>query len=78
MRRLTWWTRTQKKKLERVIKKKIRSYIKEKGLLDSINVVMDPPFTEKIMVYLNTKKLKPLPIDSNDGTNDLVNHVQTC
>lgn len=53
------------------------SYIKEKGLLNSANVVIKLPFIEEIMVYPNTSKLKPLPIDPYNRTKDLVDYVQT-
>lgn len=51
--------------------------MREKGLLDSTDMVMDPLFTKAIMVYPNTGKLKPLPKDSYDGTKDPIDHVQT-
>lgn len=37
------------KKLERITKRKIRSCIKEKGLMDSTDVVMELLFTEEII-----------------------------
>lgn len=46
------------KKLERIIDRKIKSCMKEKGLLNSSNVVMESPFTEEIMAYSSIGKLK--------------------
>lgn len=57
------------------MEKKIRSCIKEKGLLDSTKVIMGPPFTEEIIAYLNTTKLKPLLIDPYNKTKDHVDLV---
>lgn len=59
------------------MEKKIRSRMREKGLLDLTNVVIDPPFTKKVMEYPNSSKTEPPPIDLYDGTKDLVDHVQT-
>lgn len=42
------------KKLEKIIKKKIKSCIREKGPMDSIDVVIELIFTKKIMVYPNS------------------------
>lgn len=50
------------KKLEKIMKK-IRSCMREKSLLDSIDVIIDISFTEEIIACPNTNKLKPLPID---------------
>lgn len=51
------------KKLKNIMKKKIKSCMREKGLLDSTDVIMDPLFTKEIMAYPNTGKFKPLSID---------------
>lgn len=59
------------KRLEKIIEKKIRSCMKKKGLMDSTNVVIDPPLTKKTMAYPNINKLKPPPIDLHDRTKDL-------
>lgn len=65
------------KRMEEIIKKKIRKVMKKKGLLDLIDAVIEPPFTKKILEYPNLKKLKPSVIDPYNGTKDLINHVET-
>lgn len=40
----------------------------EKGLLDSVDVVMHPLFTKEIIAFSNTSKLEPLPIEINWST----------
>lgn len=62
--------KTGKNKLEKIVKKKMRSCMREKGLLDLTDAAIDPSFTREILVYPNIKKLKPLPIDPYDGTRD--------
>lgn len=59
------------------MEKKIKSYIREKGLLDSTNVIIGLPFIKEVMEYPNSDKLKPLHIGPCNGNKDLVNHVQT-
>lgn len=63
------------KKLKKIMDRDIKSYMKEKDLLDSANIVMEPLFIEKIMAYPNIGKLKPPLIDPYDRTKDLVDHV---
>lgn len=58
------------------MEKKIRSCIREKGLLDLMDVVIDPLFIKEIIAYPNIGKLKPPPIDPYDGTKDHIDHVQ--
>lgn len=41
------------------MKKKIHSYMREKGLLDPMDVMIDCPFTKEILDYPNIKKHKP-------------------
>lgn len=45
--------------------RKIKSCVKERGLLDSTDMVMEPPFTDVIVAYPNNRKLKPLTININ-------------
>lgn len=56
------------KKLERIMKKKIKSCMRERGLLDPTDVVIDFPLTKEVMAYLNSGKLSPPPIDPCDRT----------
>lgn len=63
------------KKLQQIIENKIKSCMRENGLLDPMVVIIDLPFTKKVMEYLNSGKLKRLPIDSYDDAKDLINHV---
>lgn len=58
------------------MKKKLHSCIREMGLLDRTNVVINLSFTKGIIEYPNKEKLKPLPIDPYNGTKDPINHVQ--
>lgn len=59
------------------MEKKIRNYIREKGLLDLMDVVINPPFTKEIMIYSNSEKLKPPSIDPYNGTKDPINYIHT-
>lgn len=60
------------------MEKKIHTFVIEKGLLDPIDVVIDPLFTKKVMEFPNIRKLKPLPpIDLYDDIKDLRGHIQT-
>lgn len=53
---------------------KDKKYMRKKGLLDPTDVVIDPPFTKRIMAYPNSSKLKSLPIDPYDGTKESIDH----
>lgn len=64
-----------KKKLEKIMEKKTMSYLRERGILAFMNVVIDLPFTKEIMMYPNTSKLKPPPINLYDSTKDYMDHV---
>lgn len=61
--------------MENIIEKKIKCYIREKGLLDSMDVIIDPSSTEKIIAYPNTNKLKSPLIDLYDGIKDFMDNV---
>lgn len=50
--------------------------MKERGLLDSAHVVMEPPFIKEIIEYPNASKLKPSSIDPYDGNKDPIKHMQ--
>lgn len=45
--------------------------------MDSFDIVMEPLFTEEIMSYLNSRKLKPSPINPYNRTKDPVDHIWT-
>lgn len=51
--------------------------MRKKGLLDSTNIIINPPFTNEVITYPNSGKLEPLPINSYDGTKDPTDHIQT-
>lgn len=51
--------------------------MREKGLLDPTNVVIDPSFIKEVMEYPNSEKLKPPPIDPYHRTKDPIDHIQT-
>lgn len=57
------------------MERKIQSCIKERGLVDSSNVIMEPPFFKEIMTYPNSRKLKPLSIDPYDRTKGPVDYM---
>lgn len=48
-KRINLKDRNWERKLGKIIKKKIKSCMKEKGLLDSTDAAIDPPFTKEIM-----------------------------
>lgn len=56
--------------------KKIYNAIREKGLLDQANVVIDSYLTIQALEYFNNGKLKPLAIDPYDDSKDPIDHVQ--
>lgn len=49
--------------------------MREKGLLNPADIIVDSLFTKEVMVYPNSGKLKPLPINPYDGTKDPLDHV---
>lgn len=59
------------------MERKIKSCMKEKGLMDSTDIVMEPLFTDEIMAYPNSRKLKPPSIDLCHRTKDPVDNIQT-
>lgn len=63
------------KGMKEIKEKKIRKAIKEKVLFDPNDMVIELPFTKKILKYPNSKKLKPPAIDPCNGTKDFINHV---
>lgn len=63
-------------KLENIMDRKIRSSMRERGLLDSADMVMKSPSTKEIMAYPNIDKLKPPPINPYDGTKDPMDYMQ--
>lgn len=50
--------------------------MKERGMLDFADMVMELPLTEEIVEYPNAGKLKPPPINPYDETKDPVDHMQ--
>lgn len=65
------------KRMEKIMEKKIKKVMKEKRLQDPIDLMIKPPFTKKILEYMNSEKLKPPAINLYNGTNDLNDHIQT-
>lgn len=57
------------------MEKKIKNYMRRKGLLDPTNVVINPHFTKEIMKYPKSEKLKPPPINPYDGTKDPIDYI---
>lgn len=53
------------------------SCIREKGLLDPMDIVIEPPFINEVMEQPKNDKLKPPLINPYDGTKDLEDYVQT-
>lgn len=68
--------KTKEKKTKVDNKEEIRSYIKEKGLLDLTDMVINPLFTKEVMAYPNSGKPKPPFINSYDRTIDFIDHIQ--
>lgn len=51
--------------------------MREKGLLDPIDIFLDLSFIKEVMEYPNNGKFKPSSIDPYDRTNDPIHNVQT-
>lgn len=62
---------------EKMLDKKIQLAIKEKSVVDGLNLRANPPFTAAIMNYVHPSKFKPPNLDLYDETKDLINHVQS-
>lgn len=53
------------------------SYMRDRGLVDLSDVIMESPFTKEIVMCPNNRKLKPPLIDLYDRIKDPVDHVWT-
>lgn len=51
--------------------------MREKRLLNSMDVVINLPFIKEILEYPKSGKLKPPAIDPYDSTKDPIDQVQT-
>lgn len=51
------------------MKKKIWKAMKEKGLFDPIDAVIEPLFTKEVLEYPNLRKLKPSAIGTYKAPN---------
>lgn len=59
------------------MERKIHCVMRDKGLLDPINVMINLSFTKKILEYPNSRKHKPLIINPYDGIKNPIGHIQT-
>lgn len=60
---------------EKMMDRKIKLAIKEKTMVDRLDLTPHPPFTKRIMNYECPPKFKPLTLDPYDRTKDLVKNV---
>lgn len=56
--------------------KKIRSCVREKGLLDPMYIIVGSSLTKEIITYPNSCKPKSPHNDLYDGTKDSIDYVQ--
>lgn len=66
--------KTGRKRLKQIMEKKI-SCMREKGLVDHTDIVINPLFIKEVMAYPNHDKLKSPPIGPYDETKDHMDHV---
>lgn len=63
------------KRMEEIIKRKIRKLMRKKVLFDSNGAIIKPPFTKEKLEYPKLRKLKLPSIDPYDGTKYPIDHV---
>lgn len=63
--------------MKEMMNKKILFAIKEKALMDGLNLTLNPLIATTIISYQKSPKFKPLIIKPYDGTKDPIKHVQT-
>lgn len=60
---------------EKILDRKIQMTIKDKSIINGLDLRAIPPFTIVMMNYESLVKFRPPNLDSYDGTKDPINHI---